>query len=511
MYRTVRNIVCCLFSLGIIITSPTVLHITGQTNVPDVGLEQSFPVRISYLVGDNKPAQWEITVPDEVELADVVDYVLLIPMCLPPLQFVIADNGTFFNGTFYSTSTITSGSTSFTLNINGSGLVMDGGSVNVTFDAIANGNLDLSTYNYSLSARNFLFDVNEDVSGRVTLSTESDIDTSLDVHVVFEYDRIDNVERTFDDRQFRINQSEIGVVGNNTIMFTASGLLGPKPPPQTLCAIGSFSTPEISVSSVKAVQEVTSDEDHHPILWEINIPNDNDLNEYYRTLPLLMVPVSLAFSSNVLDVIGDTFTLNTTLTTNRRTLALMFTSMGLVDQGDNVQILNFSAHATGQLRNSYVRGPENASIIMDFRENPTGNLFAVGNIGNFRMRLNQKYDNKTENPRFTNVELRINHSLLNTVNSTMRFYISIQLVGWNSSCPVGSGGFRCYNCLDGYFGTPINNIPCQRCKCNGHSNKCNQRSGRCDDCEDHTSGKFCQNCADGFYGNATNGGTCYRK
>ena len=83
-----------------------------------------------------------------------------------------------------------------------------------------------------------------------------------------------------------------------------------------------------------------------------------------------MVPVSLAFSSNVLDVIGDTFTINTTLTTNRRTLALMFTSMGLVDQGDNVQSLNFSAHATGSLRNDYVRGPENASIIMDFRENP---------------------------------------------------------------------------------------------------------------------------------------------
>ena len=164
-----------------------------------------------------------------------------------------------------------------------------------------------------------------------------------------------------------------------------------------------------------------------------------------------MVPVSLAFSSNVLDVIGDTFTLNTTLTTNRRTLALMFTSMGLVDQGDNVQILNFSAHATGQLRNSYVRGLENASIIMDFRENLTGMLYAVGHFGSFRLRLNQRYDNKTEDPRFTNVQFRMNHSVLNTVNNTMKFYMSSELVGWNSSCPVGSGGFRYMLQLPGWI------------------------------------------------------------
>ena len=474
-------------------------------------MEQGFPVRISYLVDGDRPAQWEITVPDEVELADVVDYVILIPMSLPPLQFVIADNGTFFNGTFYSISMVTSGSTSFTLNINGTGLVRDGDSINITFDAIANGNLDLATYNYSLSARNILFDVNEDVSGRVTLSTESDTDTSIDVYVLFEYNANDNVDRPFDNRQFTISQSEIGVVDNNRIMFTTSGLLGAKPPPQTLCAIGSFSTPQISVSSVKAVQEVTPDEDHHPVLWEINIPDDDILSEYHRTLPMLMVPVSLAFSSNVLDVIGDTFTINTSITTHGRTLTLIFTSMGIVDQGDNLQVLNFSAHATGQLRNGYVRGNENASMVMDFIENPTGNLFAVGHIGDFRIRLNQRYENKTDNPRFTNVELRMNHSVLNTINNTMRFYISSELVGWNSSCPEGSGGFRCYNCLEGYFGAPINNVLCQRCKCNGHSNKCDQRSGRCHDCGDNTSGKFCHNCADRFYGNATNGGTCYRK
>ena len=244
-----------LFSLGITVTSFSVLHITGQANVPDVGLEQDFPVRISYLVDGSGPAQWEITVPDEVELADVVDYVILIPMCLLPIQFVIADNGTFFNGTFYSTSTVTSGSTSFTLNINGSGLVRDGDSVNVTFNATVNGHLNLAMYIYNFSARNILFDVNEEISGRVTLSTDSDIDTSLDVHVLFEYNPNDNIERPFDDRQ--ISQSEIGVIGNNRIMFATRGLLGPKLPPQTLYAIGSFSTPEISVSSVKAVQEVT--------------------------------------------------------------------------------------------------------------------------------------------------------------------------------------------------------------------------------------------------------------
>ena len=502
-----------IFSVDIIITSPPdLLSITGQVSVPDVGLEQGFPVRISYPLNGSGPAQWEITVPDEVELADVADYIILIPMCLPPIQFVIADNGTFFNGTFHSISTVTSGSTSFTLNINGSGLVADSNTVNITFNATANGNFDLATYNYSLSARNSLLDVNEQITGRVTLSTESDADTSLDVHVLFEYDpKNNNIDRPFDNRQFTISQSEISVVDNNRIMFTTNGLLGEKPLPQTLCAIGSFSTPEISVSSVKAVQEMTLDEDHHPILWEINIPQDDILDEYYRTLPLLMVPVSLAFSSNVLDVIGDAFTVNTTLTTNRRTLTLMFTSMGLVDQGDNIQILNFIAQATGQLRNSYERGPEKATIIMDFRENPTGRLFAVGDVGNFRLRLNLLYDNKTNDPRFTNVDLRMNHSDLSTTDNTMRFHMYSDLVGWNSSCPVGSGGFRCYNCLNGYFGTPINNIPCQRCNCNNHSNECNKRSGRCNDCGDNTSGKFCQNCADRYYGNATNGGTCNRK
>ena len=483
------------------------LHIIGETSVPDVGLLQGAPVMISYQLDGSKPAEWEFIIPSGIDLAD---YAILIPMFLPPLQFLIANNGTFFNGTFHSVSTVISGSNSFTLSINGTGLVMDGNSINVTFESIAYGNLDLSTYTYNLSAVRAMYDVTEETPGRVTISTVNEIDTSLDVYVLFEYNP-EGDERPFDGREFTIDHSDI-IGADNRITFTSNGTLGPKLPPLTIHTIGDFTTPRIPLSFVKAAQEI--EEDDPPIFWQINIPRDGPLEEYPRALPLLMAPVSLAFSSNVLDIIGDVFTLNVTLTTNNNNiLFLTFTSMGIVDSTelDNVQILNFTATATGSLGNSYVRGFENDTITMNFREDTPGSIFAVGNVEDFKMRLHLQYDNKTANQRFTNVELRMSHTDLITADNTMRFDMFSELTGWNSICPEGSGGFRCFRCQEGYFGAPIRQKPCKRCDCNGHSNKCHRKTGRCRECADNTIGRFCQLCADGFYGNAKNNGTCNRK
>ena len=474
-------------------------------SAPDVGLQVGVPVEISYLLDGSEPAQWEITIPDGVNL---IEYVILFPLCLPPLQFIIVDDGTFFNGTFRSTATVARDGSLFTLNITGGGLTVDGNLTTVTFDAIADGDFDLTSFTYDLSALTVTYDVHEDTPGTVMLSTFVESDLSLDV--VFEYTPRDVGQRPFDDHQFRINQSEVTQVDSNTLAFSATGSLVEVQAPPTICAIGNFSTPKIPLSSVKAVRESAFDEGR-PIIWEINIPDNADQEEYPRALPLLLTPVSLAFSSNVLDVIGDVFTLNMTLTTRRRVLTLLFTSMGFVSS-DDFEILRFSAEGTGRdFIKQYVRGFESDSITMDFREETAGHVFAVGNIGNYRMRLHIIYDNKTAVRRFTNVDLIMNHTELNITDGTMRFKVSSELVGWNSSCPTGSTGFRCYRCLDGYFGAPRRNIPCRRCRCNGHSNSCHRRTGRCFDCANNTSGTRCHHCDNRFYGNATNGGTCNRK
>ena len=498
MCRSNTNVV------AVTVRRPPTLLISGQVSAPGVGLEVAVPVEITYLLDGSKPAQWEISIPSGVNLAE---YAILFPLCLPPLQFIIADDGTFFDGTFSSIAMVTRDGSLFTLNVTGGGLSVDGNLTTVTFDAVADGDFDLTSYTYDLSALTVTYDVHEDTPGRVELSTFIERDLPLDV--VFEYSPRDVGQRPFDEQQYTIDQSRVNVVGN-TLVFNVTGSLAPVQPPPAICAIGNFSTPKIPLSSVKVVQEDAIDEER-PIIWEINIPNNADLSEYPRALPLLLAPVSLAFSSNVLDVIGDVFTVNMTLTTRRRVLTLMFTSKGFV-KSDAFEILHFNAEATGDnFAKGYVRGFESDSITMEFREETAGRIFAVGNIGIFRMRLPITYDNKTPLRRFTNVDLIMNHTVLNVTDNTMRFKVSSELRGWNSSCPPGSAGFRCFRCLQGYFGAPIRNIPCRRCMCNGHSDTCHHRTGRCFDCADNTTGRHCHNCANRFYGNATNGGTCNRK
>ncbi|XP_056118519.1 laminin subunit alpha-3 [Rhinichthys klamathensis goyatoka] len=43
---------------------------------------------------------------------------------------------------------------------------------------------------------------------------------------------------------------------------------------------------------------------------------------------------------------------------------------------------------------------------------------------------------------------------------------------------------------------------CVPCSCNGHSNECEQTTGRCLNCQDDTAGERCERCREGYYSNA---------
>ena len=188
---------------------------------PEVNLSVGVPVKISYLLDGSEPAHWEITVPDGVNL---MNYAILFPMCLPPLQFIIVDDGTFFNGTFRSVAMVTRDNTSFTLNIIGYGLVIDGNLTTITFDATAYGDFDLTSYTYDLSALSVSYNVSEGTRGQVVLSTF--IEADLPLTVIFEYTSEGDGQR-FDNQIFQINQSAVTVVDNNRLVFDVTSSLVP--------------------------------------------------------------------------------------------------------------------------------------------------------------------------------------------------------------------------------------------------------------------------------------------
>jgi hypothetical protein len=82
----------------------------------------------------------------------------------------------------------------------------------------------------------------------------------------------------------------------------------------------------------------------------------------------------------------------------------------------------------------------------------------------------------------------------------------------NDSCSLETGkcnchdhktGLKCDKCTDGYFNFPN----CQKCNCNGLSNKCSS-NGTCLDCFANSQGKNCEKCKIGFYGSPSVGIKC---
>uniref|UniRef100_A0A4W3GQQ4 Heparan sulfate proteoglycan 2 n=1 Tax=Callorhinchus milii TaxID=7868 RepID=A0A4W3GQQ4_CALMI len=71
-------------------------------------------------------------------------------------------------------------------------------------------------------------------------------------------------------------------------------------------------------------------------------------------------------------------------------------------------------------------------------------------------------------------------------------------------CPQGYRGPSCQNCASGYTRTAggLYLGTCEPCNCFGHSNECDEDTGKCRSCQDNTEGKHCERCRPGFYGDA---------
>ena len=60
------------------------------------------------------------------------------------------------------------------------------------------------------------------------------------------------------------------------------------------------------------------------------------------------------------------------------------------------------------------------------------------------------------------------------------------------ACPPTYRGYSCESCEFGYYRT-LSRGPgkfnCERCKCNGHADACDQETGKCLECQGNTEGK----------------------
>uniref|UniRef100_A0A673CRX7 Laminin subunit alpha 3 n=1 Tax=Sphaeramia orbicularis TaxID=375764 RepID=A0A673CRX7_9TELE len=72
------------------------------------------------------------------------------------------------------------------------------------------------------------------------------------------------------------------------------------------------------------------------------------------------------------------------------------------------------------------------------------------------------------------------------------------------SCPPEYTGDSCEKCAPGYFrdGSGSYLGRCLPCNCNGHANECEDKTGRCLNCQYNTAGDRCERCKEGYYGNA---------
>ncbi|XP_072901622.1 laminin subunit alpha-3 isoform X2 [Hemitrygon akajei] len=75
------------------------------------------------------------------------------------------------------------------------------------------------------------------------------------------------------------------------------------------------------------------------------------------------------------------------------------------------------------------------------------------------------------------------------------------------TCPPNYSGDSCQRCGLGYYREYKGYFlgRCVRCRCHGHSDRCEDRTGRCISCQDNTEGNHCERCQAGFYGNAAQG------
>ncbi|XP_052597506.1 laminin subunit alpha-3 isoform X1 [Peromyscus californicus insignis] len=75
------------------------------------------------------------------------------------------------------------------------------------------------------------------------------------------------------------------------------------------------------------------------------------------------------------------------------------------------------------------------------------------------------------------------------------------------ACPPDYTGDSCQACRPGYY-RDNKSLPagrCVPCNCNGHSNRCQDGSGMCINCQHSTAGDHCEHCKEGYYGNAIQG------
>ncbi|XP_076991904.1 laminin subunit alpha-3 isoform X2 [Tamandua tetradactyla] len=75
------------------------------------------------------------------------------------------------------------------------------------------------------------------------------------------------------------------------------------------------------------------------------------------------------------------------------------------------------------------------------------------------------------------------------------------------SCPPDYAGDSCQDCSPGYYrdNQGLYTGRCVPCNCNGHSNRCQDVSGICINCQHNTAGEHCERCKEGYYGNAIHG------
>ncbi|KAF5919181.1 hypothetical protein HPG69_003821, partial [Diceros bicornis minor] len=74
-------------------------------------------------------------------------------------------------------------------------------------------------------------------------------------------------------------------------------------------------------------------------------------------------------------------------------------------------------------------------------------------------------------------------------------------------CPPEYTGDSCQGCSPGYYrdNKGLYTGRCVPCNCNGHSNRCQDGSGICINCQHNTAGDHCERCKEGHYGNAIQG------